>query len=169
MSLVLAALNHLLSTGCLREHGSYRYRLSFFDYSPSEKHRSLLSRAMPLLSPNTGSPPSVNEISKALHEPIMSLRHALQIGVKLGQIILLEKNRFVSESFLLKLIKDAEDLVASSDKKSFTTAEFKNRTGVGRNFAVCVLEYFDRRGFTIQSNDQTRSINPRGRSAKKND
>ena len=166
-NLVLAALNHLLSTGCLREHGS-RYRLSFFDYSPSEKHRSLLSRAMPLLSPNTGSPPSVDQIAKALHEPILNLRHALQIGVKLGQIIMLEKNRFVSEPFLSKLIKDAENLVANSDKESFTTAEFKNRTGVGRNFAVCVLEYFDRNGLTIQSNDQTRSINPRGRSAKKN-
>ena len=51
---------------------------------------------------------------------------------------MLEKNRFVSEPFLSKLIKDAENLVANSDKESFTTAEFRNRTGVGRNFAVCV-------------------------------
>ena len=81
---------------------------------------------------------------------------------------MIEKNRYVSEPFLSKLIKDAEDLVANSDKESFTTAEFKNRTDVGRNFAVCVLEYFDRTGLTIKSNDQARYINPRGRSAKKN-
>ena len=76
------------------------------------------------------------------------------------------RNRYVSEPFLSKLIKDAEDLVANSDK-ILTTAEFRNRTDVGRNFAVSVLEYFDRTGSPSRQRS-TRSINPRGRSAKKN-
>ncbi|MCY4222569.1 MAG: SelB C-terminal domain-containing protein [Thiotrichales bacterium] len=42
----------------------------------------------------------------------------------------------------------------------FTAAEYKNHAGIGRNFAIELLEFFDRSGFTERLGDRRRVRRP---------
>ena len=57
-------------------------------------------------------------------------------------------NRFFPPESVEELAKIVEELCASSGEDGFTAATFKNRTGIGRNVAIEVLEYFDTAGLT---------------------
>ncbi|CAN0441615.1 unnamed protein product, partial [Scytosiphon promiscuus] len=42
----------------------------------------------------------------------------------------------------------AEQVKTMASKAPFTVREFRDATGIGRNVAIVLLEYFDSKGFT---------------------
>jgi len=54
---------------------------------------------------------------------------------------------------LARLAEIARELAASSPEGAFTAASFKDRTGVGRNLTIEILEFLDKMGATQRTGD----------------
>ena len=62
-------------------------------------------------------------------------------------------NRFFLPETVTSLAEIAGELAAASPDGTFTATAFKDRTGVGRNLAISILEYLDRIGVTRRAGD----------------
>ena len=122
----------------------------------SAKDESLLAHAKVILAPPSGTPPGLYQAAKDIGVDVSSLEKALKIGVKLGDVAMIEKNRYLPKTVLRKFVIIAEQLAARSDDGLFTTADYRDEVNLGRNFVIAVLEYFDRIGFTMQIGNHRR-------------
>ncbi len=150
-----ATLNLLVAENQLGAQGK-KFFLRSHAIHISAKDTSLLARAKVILAPTSGSPPSLYQAAKDIGVDVSSLEKALKIGVKLGDVVMIEKNRYLPKILLTKFVIIAEQLAARSDDGLFTTANYRDETKLGRNFAIAVLEYFDRVGFTMQVGNHRR-------------
>ena len=66
----------------------------------------------------------------------------------MGRVAKVADNRYFLPESLERLAKIACDLAAPSPDGSFTAAVFKDRSGVGRNLTIAILEYLDKMGAT---------------------
>ena len=147
-----AALSALAAAGrAVREGGvwhlpEHRPRLTAAD-------ERLWERIRPLLEVEDLRPPRVREVASALAvEPAAVLR-LLSRAERLGRVAKVADNRFFLPQTLARLAEIAEELTASSPEGTFTAATFKDRSGVGRNLTIQILEYFDRMGATRREDD----------------
>ena len=101
--------------------------------------------------------PSSGDIAKELKKPQPGLEKQMRELVKLGKLIEIATHRFYLPE-TLQLIE--KDIVELAQQGPFSVAQFRDFTGVSRNIAIEILEYFDRRGFTRRQ-DNTRTINQR--------
>jgi len=66
-------------------------------------------------------------------------------------------NRFFPPAAVWELAAVVEALCADAPEDGFSAADFKNKTGIGRNVAIEVLEFFDTSGLT-RRNGNSRSL-----------
>ncbi len=147
-----AALAQLVAAGgAVREGGLWRL----------PKHRPRLSnadeklwdRVLPLLAADGLRPPRVREIAAALSlEPEAAARF-LARAERLGRVAKVADNRYFPPETLGRLADIARELADASPEGSFTAQMFKDRSGVGRNLAIHILEYLDRMGVTRRIGD----------------
>jgi selenocysteine-specific elongation factor len=62
-------------------------------------------------------------------------------------------NRFFLPETLAHLAEIARELADGSPDGTFTAATFKDRSGVGRNLTIRILEYLDKMGATRRTGD----------------
>ena len=84
----------------------------------------------------------------------------LQRAARLGLVVRVTRNRFFPPEAVRRLGEMAESLGAAADDGMFSTAAFRDRSGIGRNLAIEVLEYFDKLGFTRRSDNSRRVLKP---------
>ena len=72
---------------------------------------------------------------------------------RLGRVARVADNRFFLPETLAQLAEVARELAEGSDEGSFTAAAFKDRSGVGRNLTIRILEYLDKIGATRRQGD----------------
>ena len=77
-----------------------------------------------------------------------ALKKILKIGVKLGLFVQIEKNRYISGKALEQLKRVVRKMCLESPDGQFTVFAYRDEIKMGRNFAISILEYFDRTGFT---------------------
>ena len=70
-----------------------------------------------------------------------------------GRVAPVAPNRFFLPETVRELTEVAAVLAAESPDGSFTAAMFKDRSGIGRNLTIEVLEYLDRIGATRRVGD----------------
>ena len=94
--------------------------------------------------------PSLSALSESLGQDVQELLKTLRRLETLGLVVGIAKNRFLTLRQAAKLACIAEQLAAheGSDNDGLTAALFRERSGVGRNQTIEVLEYFDRAGLT---------------------
>jgi selenocysteine-specific elongation factor len=85
----------------------------------------------------------------------ISLMQALHAASEEGRVIRLTSNRYALQSVLRDLAESVNDLC--NNMPQFSTKDFKNHVGLGRNLTVEVLEYFDSIRFTKRDGG-TRSV-----------
>ena len=103
------------------------------------------------------------------------LEKSLKAAVKFGEMVLVARNRYLPRPYMVRQACAAEELANCSDEGAFSVTEYCKHTQIGRNFAIDLLEYFDRLGLTERqgnSRRMKRSVsvvfsndveNPRGR------
>jgi selenocysteine-specific elongation factor len=96
-------------------------------------------------------PPSIAELAAATGMDPKKLEAALSRASRQGMVVRVSKNRFFLPSLLKDLERMAEDMVRAGG--TITAAAFRDRSGIGRNLAIEVLEYFDRIKFTRRVGD----------------
>jgi hypothetical protein len=75
-------------------------------------------------------------------------------------MVLVAKNRYVPTLYMARLGYAAEGLAETTAEGLFTVAEYCDQTKTGRNFAIALLEYFDRLRFTERVGNNRRIRRP---------
>ncbi|MGI9265252.1 MAG: selenocysteine-specific translation elongation factor [Gammaproteobacteria bacterium] len=137
-----------------------RFHLPSHVIQVSERDRQLWVRAAASLAPNSGSPLSLQQAAEALGVDKNMLETSLKQAVVIGEMVLVAKNRFLPTSYLARLGYAAEALAENTAEGFFTVGEYCEQTKTGRNFAIDLLEYFDRLGFTERVGNNRRIRRP---------
>ena len=113
-----------------------------------EAERALLNRVQPLL--DVDQAPSAGDLAKELRMPIAVLDRGLKGLARRGLLVQVSAKRFYRPERLRRIAGYVTDLAG---RGPFTVRGFRDATGIGRNIAIEVLEYFDGRGFTRRTGD----------------
>ena len=151
------ALKTLVTQKRLGARGA-RFHLPLHDIHVSEQDRFLLARAAVVLAPNFGAPPSLHQAAQEIGVEVKVLKKALKIGIRLGDFVVIGKNRYVPKSLMTRLKIVAEQLAYRSNDGFFTSVEYRNEVNMGRNFVIAILEYFDQLNFTGRVGNSRRLV-----------
>ena len=100
-------------------------------------------------------PPSTGDLSKTMRKPQQDLERSMNELVKRGLLVNIASHRYYLPQQLVDIAEDIKSLAAGNPAtKAFTVREFRDHTGIGRNVAIDVLEYFDGKGFTRRQENQ---------------
>jgi selenocysteine-specific elongation factor len=137
-----------------------RFHLPSHVIQVPERDRQLWARAAARLAPDSGSPLSLHQAAEALGVDKKILETSLKNAVKIGEMVMVTKNRYLPTVYLVRLGFAAEALAKRTAEGFFTVAEYCEQTKTGRNFAIELLEYFDRLGFTERLGNNRRIRRP---------
>ncbi len=107
----------------------------------------------PLLEAGDLRPPRVREIAAELGLAPEALSRFLKRVERFGRVAGVAPNRYFLPEAIVRLAEIARELAEASPEAGFTAAAFKDRTGIGRNLTIEVLEYLDGIGVTRRLGD----------------
>ena len=113
----------------------------------------LWERVRPLLADGGLRPPRVRELAGALGLEPEPLTRFLKRVERFGRVAPVAPNRFFLPETVARLADLAAAMAEESPERSFTAMAFKDRSGIGRNLTIEVLEYLDRVGVTRRVGD----------------
>jgi selenocysteine-specific elongation factor len=123
---------------------SHRVELSASDMA-------LWQKVEPALKEAGLRPPPLGDLAVQLGVDPKRLEAALSRAARQGTVVRVSKNRFFLPDALGRLEEIARAELRSGG--SITAAAFRDRSGIGRNLTIEVLEYFDRIRFTRRVGD----------------
>ena len=154
-----AVLRHLVETGAVaRRHGV----LSRAGHRPAmaAADQGFWEAMRPLLGGDGLRPPTLHALSSSLEMGVDEARKRLRRLVRWRLVAQVSDNRFFSADQIRRLAEHAEAAARAASDAGFTAGAFRDRTGIGRNLAIEVLEYFDRAGITSLDGAGRRTIHP---------
>jgi len=119
----------------------------------SARDEALWQRVAPLLAGEGARPPRVHELAARLAIEPKTLEAFLQRSTRAGRVHRVAPNRFFLPETIETLAGLARELDAESGSGGFAAAAYRDRSGLGRNLAIEVLEYLDRAGYTRRVGD----------------
>lgn len=96
-------------------------------------------------------PPVLHELAKDLDMAPKQLEKQLSVLVGTGQLVRPVANRFYLPEAVEELAQLLRTLAAR--KPMFSAADYRDISGLGRNLAISILEYFDKTGLTQRVGD----------------
>jgi len=145
--LARAALRVLLEKGALVRDGLL-LRLPSHRAQLGAEDAELLAQVIALLQPAGLRPPIVGDLAAALGTERAALMAFLARISRLGYLEQVAPNRYFLPETVAALLAIAQALASESVDGEFDAAGYRNRSGIGRNLTVEVLEYLDRAGYT---------------------
>ena len=142
-----AALAELVADGLLLREG-LRHRRPGHQPLLTDADRALLDRVTAALGPAGLRPPIVGELANTLDLPLPALLAFLGRAARLGLLARVAPNRYYLPETVGDLLALARRLAAESADGSLDAAAFRDRSGIGRNLTVQVLEFLNREGLT---------------------
>jgi selenocysteine-specific elongation factor len=107
----------------------------------------------PLLADAPFRPPLLRELAAAIGSGDLRLRRACKSFARMGLILELAPDRFFMRDAVLAMAEAAHALSAGRPDGFFSAPDFRDRLGNGRQLAIQILDYFDRRGITVRRGD----------------
>ena len=153
------ALAALLRKGAIARRG-VTVRLPEHRVTLGANDERLWPRVAQALDPAKGSPPSLRQAAEQLKIDEAALGALLKRATNAGLVLPVTRTRFVPLAAAGDLAARAESLAGASPDGRFTAAEYKDHARIGRNFAIELLEFFDRNGFTERIGDRRRIRRP---------
>jgi len=142
-----ATLTALIASGTVMREG-LRCRLAGHQPMLSAIDKDLLDRITAMLRPAGLRPPIIGELVVLLEMPQPALHEFLLRASRLGNLVEVAPNRFYLPQIVLELVTHAQALTRESKGVGFDAGTYRDRTGIGRNLTVQVLEFLDRKGMT---------------------
>jgi len=103
-------------------------------------------------------PPALRDLAQALGTPEESVSGLLARAHRLGLVVQVTRRRYFMAESIGALARIAQALAHAAEDGTFTTAAFRDASGIGRNLTVDMLEYFDRVGLTRRIDDNHRRL-----------
>lgn len=138
-----AALEHLRRVGRIERDG-FVWRLPGHVARLDDADAELLRRVVAAMEPHGLRPPPLGDIATVLALPLADTAAFLQRAAALGHLVQIAKNRFFLPATLQSLVEVARATAAASPDGRFEVIPFRDRSGIGRNLSIQVLEHFDR-------------------------
>jgi selenocysteine-specific elongation factor len=142
-----AALTVLIAAGRVVRDGAV-LRLPEHQPRLSRDDERLWGRVQPLLAEGLLRPPRVRELAPELGLEPEALTRFMRRVERFGRLAPVAANRFFLPETIAAFADIAAALADQAPDRDFTAAAFKDRTGIGRNLTIEVLEYLDRIGVT---------------------
>ena len=143
-TLLKALLIEMIDTQLIRLDGAM-ISLAGHMAALSEKAQRALDAVSPVLRRHGLQPPVLHDLAKEVGIPVKPLELLLKECAAAGCLVRPTDNRF----FLPDAIDQVHQLVAALDEPGgFTVQAFRDSAGIGRNLAIELLEYLDRKGVT---------------------
>jgi selenocysteine-specific elongation factor len=137
----LAGAGRVVREGALWRLPEHQPRLTAAD-------EKLWRQVGPLLASAELRPPRVRELAEELALEPEAIDRLLRRAERFGRVARVADNRYFLPETVARLASIAKDLADGSPDGSFTAQMFKDRSGVGRNLTISVLEHLDRIGTT---------------------
>lgn len=96
-------------------------------------------------------PPSLAELAALLKEDPARIEAALEQAARLGTVVRISAKRYYTPGALRELGKIVCSIADEDYRREVSPTAFRDRSGIGRNVSIEVLEYFDRLRFTRRS------------------
>ncbi len=109
---------------------------------------ALLQQLHPLLLAGGLRPPIVGDLALQLGQGVPVLQVGLARLVARGLLVQVAPNRVYLPEAVALLEAEARALAAASPDGAYDAAAYRDRTGIGRNLSVQVIEFLDRSGIT---------------------
>lgn len=109
-----------------------------------------------------GKPPTIFETAEELGIDKGAAQRLLARATKVGLTQRVSANRYMTTAVLSRLAGQAEAAAREADD-GFTVAAFRDRSGMGRNLSIEILEFFDRVGFTRRRGNAREVLKPAAR------
>jgi selenocysteine-specific elongation factor len=110
-------------------------------------------RLRPLVEVDDRRVPVVSELAAALGVTPPLLEAFLLKFVRQGLLVRVSAKRHFTPAMVGRQAALVRELAASRPHGRFTAADFRDRSGLGRNAVIELLEYFDRTGLTRREGD----------------
>lgn len=122
----------------------------------SDMEERLWRKVEPLLQEGGLRPPRVREIAESVAVDHKLIDALLKRAARMGLLAPVASNRFFPPAAIEALEALARELAAEDPDGRFTAQAFKDKSGIGRNVTIEVLEYFDKAGLTARDGDARR-------------
>ena len=116
------------------------------EFSPIDA--SMWQKVEALLRAQAERPPVTSEIAAQLKTPPARVQSLLERAARKGLVFRVAQTRFFLPMTIIQLAGLAQAVAEQSMDKRVTPVAFRERSALGRNLAVEVLEFFDRAGYT---------------------
>ena len=147
-----AALAELAAAGRVVREGAV-LRLAEHQPRLSREDERLWQRLKPLLEAEDLRPPRVRELAEELGLPSEPITRFLKRMERFGRVAAVAPNRYFLPETVRRLADVARELADESPEPGFTAAAFRDRSGIGRNLTIEVLEYLDAVGVTRRTGE----------------
>ena len=138
-----AAIAALLERGEIVRDGFW-LRLPGHRPQLSADDAALLERIAGALHDGGLRPPIVGELATALALPLPVLLGHLTDLARRGHLVQVARNRFFLPATVAALAQIAAELADANAERGFDAAAYRDRSGLGRNLTIEVLEFLDR-------------------------
>ena len=151
-----ATIDALVDAGRLEREGP-SLRLPGHVPLLSAQDETLWQRFAPLMEGEGGRPPRVHELAQRLAMEPKAVTDFLQRAARAGRVHRVASNRFFLPGALERLVDLAAVLDRESAGRGFAAAAYRDRSGLGRNLAIEVLEFLDQAGYTRRAGNLRRA------------
>ncbi len=145
-----AVLPRIAEAGAIEFDGA-RVRLARHAPKLQDADAKLWQRVEPILVDAGPRSLTVSELSEETGDDVRRLESFLVRAARLGVVTQIGKTRFFTPDAVRELAEIAERVTADNADGILTPAEFRDVSGIGRNLAIEVLEFFDKARFTRRS------------------
>jgi len=149
-----ALVAHAISTGVVTAQDGLLRAAGHQTQLPPEIAR-VHSAVREQLGQSPFRPPRIADIAKAVPAPEPTVRKICKQLARAGMIVEIAPDQFFLRSAVLDSARVAAQL-SQDTGGAFTAAQFRDRLGNGRQLAIQILDYLDRRGVTLRKGDTRR-------------
>ncbi len=127
-------------------------RMPGHDATSNPEDQRMWQLVLPALQTAGFAPPPVPELAAALKLKEAALKDFLHRKTRSGEVMRLPPDRFYPRATLATLAATAHAL-ARANPSGFTAAQYRDATGIGRTFAIEILELLDSLAITQRIGD----------------
>ncbi|HIF74191.1 MAG TPA: selenocysteine-specific translation elongation factor [Porticoccaceae bacterium] len=141
-------LQHLIDSAEIKRTGTLLHLVAHVAQM-SDEENNFLNKIRPILQKTGNVPPRTRELEEMTNIPLKPLERILKQTTLAGNLIQVAPNRYYLPDTIMDLAEITEKLIQQyNSDEGFSVIQFRDKTGIGRNLCIEILEYFDRVGFT---------------------
>ena len=142
-------LNELISSKKLLRNGKELF-LTEHEIIFSSEELNMWKKIKHALDNNKYHPPTINDVAKELNFETKDTEQIFKKALKLNYLVQVSLNRYFYRDIILYYANIVEKISSTNSNHKLELSIFRNEVRISRNLTIELLEFFDRKGFTIR-------------------